>query len=92
MKKIALESLTKLESRILIPDEFVAASILDPGQVNSSLIKNFHACPLSLLKTLWAKYKLDDAGPSSQPPSNLNQSLSPTSSQSELNEVGNCWF
>lgn len=89
MKKLAEKSLEKLENRILITDEFIAASILDPGQVNSSLIKSLQASPLSLLKTLWEKYKLDDTDSSTQPLSIHNQSLSPTSSQAELNEVRN---
>lgn len=86
LRKIAEVSLVKLESRINIPDEFIAASILDPGQVNSSLIRKYQACPLTLLKTLWEKYKLDEVSPSSstQPSPIVNQN---SSSQAELNQV-----
>lgn len=83
LKKIGEAAIEKLGSRLKICDEFIAASILDPGQVNSTLLSKYQDSPLQLLKKLYEKYKLDDLST----PSNCNQTLSPASSQSELHEV-----
>lgn len=81
MKKIVEASLANLESRLQIRDEFIAASILDPGQVNSALIKSLYACPLALMKILWEKYELDD-DEHTQPSPVLSQIASPSSPSS----------
>lgn len=58
VKSVAESTLRNLENRLLIRDEFVVASFLDPGQKQSSIIEKYldDRSMLELLKSLWDKY------------------------------------
>lgn len=87
LKTIAESTLIRLDTRMLIKIEFVAASILDPGQVHSSIIGKYlqDQTPLELLKSLWEKYNLNDQQASYESPLSPVQATS--SSETLINEV-----
>lgn len=83
IRNLATATLDRLDYRLMIKDEFVAASILDPGQVHSPVILkylNSEVTPLDLLKSFSLKYQLDAL--MSATSSSATASLSATTSSS----------
>lgn len=72
MKTIGQVTLRNLERRLIIRDEFVIASILDPGQRESNISEKYFEGrnAIDLIKILWNEQFSDD----STPPTSNSQS------------------